>query len=74
MRRSGSEWPADVVGRLLVRVYEIHTAVLEKGGGGIEEMRDAAMLHSAVARPFSTFAGVELYPSISTRQQRCFIR
>jgi death-on-curing protein len=54
---------ADVVGRLLVRVYEIHERVLTKGGGGLEGIRDASMLHAAVARPFATFGGVELYPT-----------
>lgn len=54
---------ADLVGRLLVRVYEIHGIVLEKGGGGIEGLREPDMLHAAVSRPFSTFAGLELYPS-----------
>lgn len=54
---------ADVIGRLLVRVYEIHARVLAKGGGGIEGIRDAAMLHAAVSRPFVTFEGAELYPS-----------
>ena len=54
---------ADVIGRLLVRVYEIHERVLAKGGGGLEGLRDAAMLHAAVARPFTTFSGAELYPT-----------
>ena len=54
---------ADVVGRLLVRVYEIHERVLAKGGGGLEGIRDAPMLHAAVARPFATFDGLELYPT-----------
>lgn len=54
---------ADVVGRLLVRVYEIHERVLTKGGGGLEGIRDASMLHAAVARPFATFGGLELYPT-----------
>ncbi len=53
---------SDVIGCLLVRVYEIHQRVLAKGGGGLEGIRDAAMLHAAVARPFATFGGVELYP------------
>jgi death-on-curing protein len=53
---------ADVIGRLLVRVYEIHQRVLAKGGGGLEGILNAAMLHAAVARPFATFGGVELYP------------
>ncbi len=54
---------ADVVARLLVRVYEIHERVLAKGGGGREGICDAALLHAAVARPFATFGGVELYPT-----------
>ena len=54
---------ADVVGRLLIRVYEIHHRVLKHGGGGIEGLRDAAMLHAAVARPFASFGGLELYPT-----------
>lgn len=58
---SSEDYP-DVIGRLLVRVYEIHERVLAKGGGGLEGIRDAAMLHAAVARPFATFDGVELYP------------
>jgi len=59
---SSSEDYSDVIGRLLVRVYEIHKRVLAKGGGGSEGIRDATMLHAAVARPFATFGGVELYP------------
>jgi death-on-curing protein len=54
---------ADVIGRLLIRVYEIHERVLTKGGGGLEGIRDAAMLHAAVSRPFATFGGSELYPT-----------
>ena len=52
---------ADVIGRLLARIYEIHERVLAKGGGGLECVREAAMLHAAVARPFATFGGAELY-------------
>lgn len=54
---------ADVIGRLLVRVYEIHERVIARGGGGLEGMRDATLLHAAVARPFATFAEVDLYPT-----------
>ena len=54
---SSSEDYSDVIGRLLVRAYEIHKRVLAKGGGGLEGIRDAAMLHAAVARPFVTFGG-----------------
>ena|SRR2546422_340864 len=54
---------ADVIGRLLMRVYEIHERVITRGGGGLEGIRDAALLHAAVARPFATFGEVELYPT-----------
>ena len=54
---------ADVIGRLLVRVYEIHERVIARGGGGLEGIRDAGLLHAAVARPFATFDEVELYPT-----------
>jgi len=54
---------ADAIGRLLFRAYEIHDRVLLRGGGGIEGIRDAAMLHAAIARPFATFYGSDLYPS-----------
>jgi death-on-curing protein len=54
---------ADVVARLLVRVYEIHERVLSKGGGGLPGIREAGLLHAAVARPFATFLGEELYPT-----------
>ena len=65
---------ADVIGRLLVRVYEIHERVIARGGGGLEGMRDATLLHAAVARPFATFDEVELYPRISTKPRLCCIR
>ena len=52
---------ADDIGHLLVRVYEIHECIIAETGG-IVGLRDAAMLHSAVARPFATFDGAELYP------------
>lgn len=48
---------------MLVRVYEIHGRVIAHGGGGLEGLRDAALLHAAVARPFATFGAVELYPT-----------
>jgi death-on-curing family protein len=54
---------ADVIGRLLVRVYEMHERIIARGGGGLEGIRDAALLHAAVARPFATFGAVALYPT-----------
>ena len=51
---------ADEVASLLVRVYEIHEIILAETGS-IEGLREATMLHSAVARPFASFGGQELY-------------
>ena len=54
---------ADVIGRLLVRVYEIHEHIIVRGGGGLESIRDATLLHAAVARPLAIFGAIELYPT-----------
>ena len=62
---------AEVIGRLLVRVDEIHERIIARGGGGLEGMRDATLLHAAVARPFTTFGAI---PRISTRPWLCCIR
>jgi len=53
---------AEEVAELLVRVYEIHEVVIGETGG-LPGLREASLLHAAVARPFATFSGVELYPS-----------
>jgi death-on-curing family protein len=53
---------ADEIAHLLVRVYEIHEIIILETGG-LSGLRDATMLHSAVARPFVTFDGKELYVS-----------
>lgn len=50
------------IGDLVLSVYQIHEAVLAQTGG-IPGLRDAAMLHAAVARPFATFGGEPLYAS-----------
>ena len=52
----------DDVDDLLLRVYEIHEVIIAETGG-LAGLRDASMLHSAVARPFTTFEGQELYPT-----------
>jgi death-on-curing protein len=64
MSSNKSSFPeqADEVAELLVRVYEIHEVIIAEAGG-LSGLRDAALLHAAVARPFATFAGAELYPS-----------
>lgn len=52
---------ADLITELVVQVYNIHQVTIEENGG-LEGLRDGAMLHAAVARPFATFAGADLYP------------
>jgi hypothetical protein len=39
---------ADVIGRLLTRVYEIHERVIARGGDGLKGIRDAALLRMAL--------------------------
>ena len=53
---------ANEVANLLVRVYEIHETIISETGG-LSGFREATLLHSAVARPFATFGGQELYPT-----------
>src|SRR5215212_3743795 len=52
---------AQMIGDLLVRAYEIHERMIATTGG-IVGLRDADALHAAVARPFASFAGQDLYP------------
>lgn len=51
---------ADEIADLLVRVYEIHEVIIAETGG-IPGLREASMLHSAVARPFASYGGQHLY-------------
>ncbi|MEK6409929.1 MAG: type II toxin-antitoxin system death-on-curing family toxin [Acidobacteriota bacterium] len=62
MAEAEFEERADEIAHLLVRVYEMHEVIIAETGG-LPGLRDAAMLHAAVARPFATFDGQELYPS-----------
>jgi death-on-curing protein len=57
-----SEEKAEIIARLLVRVYEIHEVIIAETGG-LPGLHDARLLHAAVTRPFATFGGKELYPS-----------
>lgn len=56
-----SETQQQEIGDLIVRVYEIHDLIIRETGGQAG-LRDAALLHSAVARPFASFADQDLYP------------
>ena len=60
MSETQSEDRADEVANLLVRVYEIHEVIITETGG-LPGLREATLLHSAVARPFATFGGQEFY-------------
>src|SRR4030067_973475 len=53
---------AGEVATLLVRVYEIHEVTIAETGG-LPGLREARLLHAAVARPFATFEGQDLYPT-----------
>jgi death-on-curing protein len=47
----------------VAQVLKIHALAIEKFGGA-NGVRDVGGLESALARPFQTFAGTELYPTI----------
>ena len=60
MTTSSLPFDNQTIADLLLRIYEIHERIIARTGG-IEGLRDGAMLHSAVARPFVTFDGIDLY-------------
>lgn len=47
----------------LPEVEELHKILINKFGGA-HEIRDKSTLESAIARPFQTFDGKDLYPSV----------
>jgi len=47
---------------LLKDILYLHKCSIEDYGGA-DEIRDKGLLDSAIARPFQTFGGKELYPS-----------
>jgi death-on-curing protein len=53
---------ANAVADLLAHVYEIHAVIIAETGG-MSGLREAGLLHAAVARPFATFSGQDLYPT-----------
>lgn len=44
-------------------IVELHTKSI-KDFGGLDGIRDLGLLESAIARPFQTFGGEDLYPTI----------
>ena len=54
------------------QVVLLHERLIEATGGG-DGIRDDGMLDSALANPFQSFGGEELYPSIQAKAaQLCF--
>ncbi len=62
---------AQTIADLLLRVYEIHERIIARTGG-LPGLRDGAMLHAAVGRPFATFGGEDLYPDPFTKAAALF--
>ncbi|BAK45471.1 type II toxin-antitoxin system death-on-curing family toxin [Eggerthella sp. YY7918] len=50
-------------------VLRIHEDQIEKFGG-MPGIRDEGLLESALAQPFASFGGVELYPSVVAKAAR----
>src|SRR6185312_11978530 len=48
---------------LLEDILNLHKYSIQKYGGS-EGLRDSGLLESAIARPFQTFDGEDLYPSV----------
>lgn len=55
------QFPEQEIADLLLGVYEIHDYLIEQTGG-LAGLRDLALLHAAIARPFATYDGNDLYP------------
>ncbi len=51
------------------QVKRLHKKLLD-ATGGLDGIRDEALLDSALAAPFQTFDGVELYPSAAAKIAR----
>jgi death-on-curing protein len=53
----------------LEEALAIHEASLERFGG-LPGLRDEGLLESALAQPFQTFGGAELYPTFAEKAAR----
>lgn len=47
----------------IIEIYAIHEAIIKQAGTKAS-IRDFSLLHSAVERPYATFEGQDLYPTI----------
>jgi death-on-curing protein len=68
---SFDERQVDEIANFLLRVYEIHEVIIAETGG-LPGLRDLNLLHSAVARPFATFDGQDLYPAVFDKAAALF--
>ena len=50
-------------------VLAVHSAAIERFGG-LDGVRDEGLLESALAQPFQTFGGKELYPTVAQKAAR----
>ncbi|WP_414624630.1 type II toxin-antitoxin system death-on-curing family toxin [Calothrix sp. CCY 0018] len=48
---------------VLIEVIELHRQIIEQSGGALG-IRDFGALESALAQPYMTFGGEELYPTL----------
>ncbi|MEO1763493.1 MAG: type II toxin-antitoxin system death-on-curing family toxin [Cyanobacteria bacterium J06629_18] len=48
---------------VLIEVIELHRQIIEQSGGALG-IRDLGALESALAQPYMTFSGEELYPTL----------
>lgn len=54
-----------------ITVLQIHNSLIEIYGG-TKGIRDLSVLESAINRPFATFDGVDLYPSVQHKSAAIF--
>lgn len=50
-------------------MLQIHSVAIARFGG-LDGVRDEGLLESALAQPFQTFGGMELYPSLAQKAAR----
>jgi death-on-curing protein len=58
--------PAPVRHLSLAEVLELHRRLIERSGGA-DGLRDLGALQSAVAQPWASFGGADLYPSLEEK-------
>lgn len=51
------------------KVMQLHTRLIRETGGA-DSVREMGLLESALASPFATFGGVELYPTLADKAAR----